>query len=126
MLVVNCALIGEIDEARAALAILKRLQPDVSLRWIAESVLFTARGSGKILSKAFVWPGSNETYATRSHFALVRRRVRHGALTMRLRSHVRSAVKTASWRAFAAVDTFGLVWLFSSHEPLMPLPRPAL
>ena len=41
MLVVNCALIGEIDEARAALAILKRLQPDVSLRWIAESVLFT-------------------------------------------------------------------------------------
>ena len=41
MLVVNCALIGEIDEARAALAILKRLQPNVSLRWIAESVLFT-------------------------------------------------------------------------------------
>jgi uncharacterized membrane protein len=50
------------------------------------------------------------------HFALVRRRVRHGALTMRLRSHVRSAVKTASWRAFAAVDTFGLVWLFSGHD----------
>jgi TolB-like protein len=41
MLVVNCALIGEIDEARAALAILKRLQPDVSLRWITESVGFT-------------------------------------------------------------------------------------
>ena len=38
------------------------------------------------------------------------------ALTMRLRSHVRSAVKTASWRAFAAVDTFGLVWLFSGHD----------
>src|SRR5262249_28972113 len=36
--------------------------------------------------------------------------------TMRLRSHVRSAVKTASWRAFAAVDTFGLVWLFSGHD----------
>src|SRR5262249_37012631 len=50
------------------------------------------------------------------HFALMRRRVRHGALTMRLRSHVRSAVKTASWRAFAAVDTFGLVWLFSGHD----------
>ena len=49
-------------------------------------------------------------------FALLRRRVRHGALTMRLRSHVRSAVKTASWRAFAAVDTFGLVWLFSGHD----------
>jgi len=40
---VNCALIGEIDEARAALAILKRLQPDVSLRWIAESVLLFTR-----------------------------------------------------------------------------------
>ena len=50
------------------------------------------------------------------HFAVMRRRVRHGALTMRLRSHFRSAVKTASWRAFAAVDTFGLVWLFSGHD----------
>ena len=50
------------------------------------------------------------------HFAFMRRRVRHGALTMRLRSHVRSAVQTASWRAFAAVDTFGLVWLFSGHD----------
>ena len=50
------------------------------------------------------------------HFAFMRRRVRHGALRMRLRSHVRSAVKTASWRAFAAVDTFALVWLFSGHD----------
>src|SRR5262249_43506908 len=50
------------------------------------------------------------------HFAFMRRRVRHGALTMRLRSHARSAVKTASWRVFAAVDTFGLVWLFSGHD----------
>ena len=50
------------------------------------------------------------------HFAFMRRRVRHGALTMRLRSHIRSAVKTASWRAFAAVDTFGVVWLFSGHD----------
>jgi uncharacterized membrane protein len=49
-------------------------------------------------------------------FALLRHRVVHGALRMRLRSHVRSAVKTASWRAFAAVDTFGLVWLFSGHD----------
>ena len=48
--------------------------------------------------------------------ALMRRHVWHGALTMRLGSHVRSAVKTASWRAFAAVDTFGLVWLFSGHD----------
>jgi len=35
---------------------------------------------------------------------------------MRVRSHVRSAAKTASWRAFAAVDTFALVWLFSGHD----------
>ena len=49
-------------------------------------------------------------------FALLRGRVRHGALRIRLRSHVRSAVKTASWRAFAAVDTFALVWLFSNHD----------
>src|SRR5262249_17967717 len=44
------------------------------------------------------------------HFALMRRRVRHGALTMRLRSHVRSAVKTASCRSFAPF------WLFSGHD----------
>ena len=49
-------------------------------------------------------------------FALLLRRVRHDALRMRLRSHVRSAIKTASWRAFAAVDTFALVWLFSGHD----------
>jgi uncharacterized membrane protein len=49
-------------------------------------------------------------------FALLRRRVRHGALRIRLRSHVRSAVKTASWRAFAAADTFALVWLFPNHD----------
>jgi len=49
-------------------------------------------------------------------FALLQRRVRHGALRMQLRSHVRSAIKTASWRAFAAVDTFALVWLFSGHD----------
>jgi adenylate cyclase len=41
MLVVNCALVGHIDEARAALEIVTRLQPDVSLRWIAEFVPFT-------------------------------------------------------------------------------------
>ena len=35
-LVVNCALIGEIDEARAALSTLKRLQPEISLKWIEE------------------------------------------------------------------------------------------
>jgi TolB-like protein len=40
MLVVNCALAGEIDEARSTLEIVKRLQPDISLRWITESALF--------------------------------------------------------------------------------------
>ena len=32
--VVNCALAGEIDEAKAALQILRRLQPELSLAWI--------------------------------------------------------------------------------------------
>jgi TolB-like protein len=41
MLVVNYVLAGEIDEARSALEIVKRLQPDVSLKWITDSVLFT-------------------------------------------------------------------------------------
>jgi tetratricopeptide (TPR) repeat protein len=40
-LVVNCALVGNIDEARAELEIVKRLQPDVSMRWIEEFVPFT-------------------------------------------------------------------------------------
>ena len=35
-LVVNCALAGDIDEARAALLILKDLQPELSLKWIEE------------------------------------------------------------------------------------------
>jgi tetratricopeptide (TPR) repeat protein len=35
-LIVNCALAGEIDEARAALRILKDLQPELSLKWIEE------------------------------------------------------------------------------------------
>jgi hypothetical protein len=35
-LVVNCALAGEMDEARAALQILKGLQPELSLKWIEE------------------------------------------------------------------------------------------
>jgi adenylate cyclase len=53
MLVVNCALIGEIDEARAALKIVKRLQPDISLRWIAESVLFTREGDRQNIIEGF-------------------------------------------------------------------------
>jgi hypothetical protein len=39
-LVINCALAGEIEEARAALQMVKRLQPDVSLKWIAEWIPF--------------------------------------------------------------------------------------
>jgi TolB-like protein/class 3 adenylate cyclase/Flp pilus assembly protein TadD len=34
MLVVNLALAGRIDDARAALAVLKKLQPDFSLEWV--------------------------------------------------------------------------------------------
>jgi len=37
-LVVNCALAGDIQEARTALQTLKRLQPDLSLRWIKEEL----------------------------------------------------------------------------------------
>ena len=37
-LVLNCALAGEIDEARAALQTLKGLVPDISLQWIREVV----------------------------------------------------------------------------------------
>jgi len=40
MLVVNCALAGEIDQARTALEAVKRLQPDVSLRWVSEYAPF--------------------------------------------------------------------------------------
>jgi adenylate cyclase len=39
-LVINCALAGQVEDARAALQIVKRLQPDVSLRWITEWVPF--------------------------------------------------------------------------------------
>jgi adenylate cyclase len=35
-LVVNCALAGEIDEAKAALKILKGLQPELSQKWVEE------------------------------------------------------------------------------------------
>jgi tetratricopeptide (TPR) repeat protein len=35
-LVVNCALAGELDEARAALSILRRLQPEISLAWVGK------------------------------------------------------------------------------------------
>jgi tetratricopeptide (TPR) repeat protein len=37
-LVLNCALAGEIDEAKAALQTLKRFVPDISLQWIREVV----------------------------------------------------------------------------------------
>jgi adenylate cyclase len=37
ILVINCALAGEIDEARTALQILKHLQPDISLKWAKEA-----------------------------------------------------------------------------------------
>ena len=53
VLVVNCALAGEIDEARAALEMVKRLQPDVSLRWIAESVLWTREREQQNIIKGF-------------------------------------------------------------------------
>jgi len=37
LLVMNCALAGEIEEARAALQSLKRLVPEFSRKWIEEA-----------------------------------------------------------------------------------------
>ena len=39
-LVINCALAGHIEEAKSALQSAKRLQPDISLKWIEEWVPF--------------------------------------------------------------------------------------
>jgi adenylate cyclase len=39
-LIVNCALGGDLEQAKAALRDLKRLQPDISLRWIEEWLPF--------------------------------------------------------------------------------------
>ena len=39
-LVINCALAGQIDDAKSALEVVKRLQPDISLSWLSEWVPF--------------------------------------------------------------------------------------
>src|SRR5262249_13739377 len=39
-LVINCALAGEMDEARSALGVVKRLQPDISMSWLNQWVPF--------------------------------------------------------------------------------------
>jgi adenylate cyclase len=49
-LVVNCALVGEMEEARAAFWTLKHLQPDISPRWIEEWVPYLrAEDRGKFI-----------------------------------------------------------------------------
>jgi TolB-like protein/Flp pilus assembly protein TadD len=53
MLVVNCALAGEIEEARRALETMKRLQPDVSLRWVAEFVPYAGERQRQDFIEAF-------------------------------------------------------------------------
>jgi TolB-like protein/tetratricopeptide (TPR) repeat protein len=53
ILVVSCALAGELDEARSALEIVKRLQPDLSLRWIEESILFTREKARQDIIEGF-------------------------------------------------------------------------
>jgi adenylate cyclase len=53
MLVLNCALAGETDEARAALESMKGLQPDLSLKWIAEFDPFTQTKQRKDFIEAF-------------------------------------------------------------------------
>ena len=53
MLVVNCALAGETDEARAALESMKDLQPDLSLKWIADFDPFTRAKQREDFIEAF-------------------------------------------------------------------------
>jgi TolB-like protein/Flp pilus assembly protein TadD len=53
MLVVNCALLGDIDEARAALEVVQRLQPDISLKWITEHSRFTREKDRQAIVRGF-------------------------------------------------------------------------
>src|SRR5262249_40958142 len=39
-LVINCALVGEIQEASSAFQAVKHLQPDISIKWIEECLPF--------------------------------------------------------------------------------------
>jgi adenylate cyclase len=52
-LVVNSALAGEIDEARAALRILKGLQPELSLKWIEEWLPYRREGDRQKVIEGF-------------------------------------------------------------------------
>jgi len=52
-LVVNCALVGELDEARAALNILKRLQPEISVAWIEKWLPYRSANDRRKFIEAF-------------------------------------------------------------------------
>jgi tetratricopeptide (TPR) repeat protein len=52
-LLVNCALAGNIDEAKTALQTLKRVAPDISLPWIQEELRFSRIADQKSYVEAF-------------------------------------------------------------------------
>ena len=53
MLVVSCALSGDIEEARAALKVVQRLQPDISLEWLTEHSRFTRETDRQEIVRGF-------------------------------------------------------------------------
>jgi TolB-like protein/tetratricopeptide (TPR) repeat protein len=53
VLVINCALAGQIGEAKAALEALKRIQPDISLKWIREWLPYVRPEEAERYVKAF-------------------------------------------------------------------------
>jgi adenylate cyclase len=53
ILVVNCALAGEVEEARAALQTVKRLHPDISLKWIKEVLPYVRTDDQQRYTQAF-------------------------------------------------------------------------
>ena len=61
-LIVNCALAGEIAEARAGLQTLKRLVPEISIEWVKHvtSIHTCGKAIGKDMRRGFVWPVSDE------------------------------------------------------------------
>ena len=58
-LVVNCALVGELDEAKAALNILKRLQPEISLAWVEKWLPYRSANDRQKFIEGFRLAGLN-------------------------------------------------------------------
>jgi tetratricopeptide (TPR) repeat protein len=56
-IVVNTALLGQLDEAKRALEVLKRLHPDLTLAWINEWNPYVDPGARQNLVRGFVLAG---------------------------------------------------------------------